>query len=252
VIEQLGVPAQRSPVSGQRPATPAEAAQQVSLACRILAQHGHEDLTLGHVSVRGPAEGTTHIKRKGKALHEVLPDDVMVLPLDTEDGYRTRGAHLESTLHIEAYRARPDVGAVIHTHPVYSIALGASRQSLEILSHDALLFPGGVPVFDGTSGLVTTPAEGRAVAAAMGNGRAVLLRNHGILAVGQDVRWALLAALTLERAAQLQCVASTLGELVPVQAELAAELSAMKYQDDFAQEYWASWCRDAAGSGGPL
>lgn len=252
MIEQLGVPAQRSPVGGKRPATPAEAAQQVSLACRILAQHGHEDLTLGHVSVRGPEQGTTHIKRKGKALHEVLPEDVMLIPLNAEDGYRTPGAHLESTLHIEAYRARPDVGAVIHTHPVYSIALGASRQSLEILSHDALLFPGGVPVFDGTSGLITTPEEGRAVTAALGEERALLLRNHGILAVGQDVRWALLAALTLERAARLQCVASTLGELVPVRRELAEELSAMKYQDDFAQEYWASWCREIAAPGGPL
>lgn len=252
MIGQVGVPAQHSPVSGQRAGTPTEAADQVALACQILARHGHEDLTLGHASVRGPEAGTAYIKRKGKALHEVRPQDVMLIPLDAEDGYRMAGAHLESTMHIEAYRARPDIGAVIHTHPVYSIALGASRQNLDILSHDGLLFPHGVPVFDGTAGLVTTPEQARAVAAAMGEGRAVLLRNHGILAVGQDIRWALLAALTLERAALLQCVASGLGELVPVRRELAEELSAVKYQDDFAQEYWAAWCREVAGPGGPL
>jgi ribulose-5-phosphate 4-epimerase/fuculose-1-phosphate aldolase len=145
-------------------------------------------------------------------------------------------------MHLETYRARPDVGAVIHTHPLYSIALGATAGGLELLSHDGLLFPDGVPVFDGTAGLVTTPREGQGVARALGGGRAVLLRNHGILAAGPDISWAVLTALTLERAARIQFIARTLGETVPIPREAARELSVSKYREEFAEEYWQDWC----------
>jgi ribulose-5-phosphate 4-epimerase/fuculose-1-phosphate aldolase len=225
------------------PATAEEAVWQVVQACRIMARFGHEDLTLGHASVRGSDRRTVYIKRKGKALRDVQSEDVIGIALDDPDAYLTPGAHLETVMHLETYLARPDVGAVIHTHPMYSIAVGATAGGLELLSHDGLLFPDGVPVFDGTAGLVTTPQAGQAVARALGGGRAVLLRNHGILAAGEDVSWAVLTALTLERAAQIQFIARTLGDTVPIGRDVARELSASKYQEEFAEEYWLDWCR---------
>ncbi len=231
---------------GRPPATAEEAALQVALACQIVARHGHEDLTLGHASVRGPAGNTIFIKKKGKALREVTPADVMEISLEDPDGHLTPGAHLETTMHIEAYLARPDVGAVIHTHPLHSVALGATDRPLAMLSHDGLLFPDGVPVFTGTAGLVTDPGHAREVARVLGHRRAALLRNHGILVAGEDIRWAVLAAITLERAARLQFVASVIGGLVPIPDEMAAELAEVKYQDDFADEYWQDWCRMVA------
>jgi L-fuculose-phosphate aldolase len=229
--------------AGQSPATAADAIRQVVLACRIIARYGQEDLTLGHASVRGPDGRTVYIKRKGKALRHVMHDDVIAIPLDDPDGYLTPGAHLETIMHLETYLARPDVGAVIHTHPEYSIALGATKSDLELLSHDGLLFPDGVPVFDGTAGMVTTPLEAKGVTRSLGGGRAVLLRNHGILVAGEDISWAVLTAITLERAARIQFIARTLGDLVPIPQEAARELSASKYQEEFAEEYWQSWCR---------
>jgi L-fuculose-phosphate aldolase len=229
--------------SGQPPATVADAVAQVTLACRIIARFGHEDLTLGHASVRGPDGRTVYIKRKGKALRDVRDEEVIGIALDDPDGYLTPGAHLETIMHLETYLARPDVGAVIHTHPVYSIALGATRDGLELLSHDGLLFPDGVPVFDGTAGLVTSPQDGQGVARALGGGRAVLLRNHGILVAGEDISWAVLTALTLERAARIQFITRVLGDPVPIPREVARELSASKYQEEFAEEYWQDWCR---------
>jgi Molybdopterin-binding domain of aldehyde dehydrogenase/Class II Aldolase and Adducin N-terminal domain len=151
-------------------------------------------------------------------------------------------------MHLETYLARPDVGAVIHTHPMYSIALGATVGGLEPLSHDGLLFPDGVPVFDGTAGLVTTSQDGEGVARALGGSRAVLLRNHGILVTGEDISWAVLTALTLERAARIQFIARVLGDPVPIPREVARELTATKYQDEFAEEYWQDWCRMLARS----
>jgi L-fuculose-phosphate aldolase len=175
----------------------------------------------------------------------------MTIALDDENGYLAPGAHLEAVMHTETYLARPDVGAVIHTHPVYSIALGATTSGLALLSHDALLFPDGVPVYDKTAGLVTARADGAAVASVLGAGRAVLLRNHGILAAGPDIRWAVLTAITLERAARIQFISRVLGEPVPIPQEVAGELSASKYQDEFAEEYWQDWCGMVADPGTP-
>jgi len=227
---------------GRPPAVAADAIRQVALACRIIARFGHEDLTLGHASVRGPDGRTVYIKRKGKALRDVRGEEVIGIALDDPDGHLTPGAHLETIMHLETYRARPDAGAVIHTHPLYSIALGATAGGLELLSHDGLLFPDGVPVFDGTAGLVTTPRDGQGVARALGGGRAVLLRNHGILAAGPDISWAVLTALTLERAARIQFIARTLGVTVPIPPEIAHALSVGKYREEFAEEYWQDWC----------
>lgn len=214
---------------------------QVAWACRILAAYGHGDLTLGHVSAR--AGDRVFMKRKGLALEEVAPRDVLVLDLA---GRRVRGngpVHLEVPLHTEVYKARPDVGAVIHTHPIYATALGAAEATLLPLSHDALLFPDGLAVFDDTADLIMSAEVGADIARALGTRRAVLLRNHGVLVVGKDVRWAVFAALTLERAIMVQAVASRLGEPRPIPAALLGPLHASKYRDEFMDEYWAYWLR---------
>ncbi len=217
---------------------------QIAWACRILAAEGYADLTLGHVSARGP-DGDVWIKRKGVALDEVSPDDVVAL--DETDAV----LHLETVLHTGVYRVRRDVGAVVHGHPPYATALGATTSDLLLLTHDAILFADGVGRFDDPDLIVDDDQSGR-VAASLGQRRAVLMQNHGVLVVGKDVPWAVLAAVTLERAAQLQSLASTLGELRPISKELARQLLPVKYRDEFVDEYWASWQRQVARDGGGL
>jgi ribulose-5-phosphate 4-epimerase/fuculose-1-phosphate aldolase len=98
-------------------------------------------------------------------------------------------------------------------------------------------------VFEGSPELVLDAEQGRAVAAALGPHRAVLLCNHGVLVTGKDVPWATLCAATLERAARLQSIASTYGTLRPIPAEAALAMHADKYRDAFLDEYWAAWLR---------
>ena len=114
--------------------------EQVACACRILALEGYADLTLGHVSGRSPGTTTVYIKRKGITLGETEPDDVISFELDDAEALDSPEMHLEAVLHTEVYRARPDVGAVVHGHPPYATALGATGASLELLTHDAVLF----------------------------------------------------------------------------------------------------------------
>ena len=90
---------------------------------------------------------------------------------------------------------------------------------------------------------MTSSLEGAAVARALGDSRAVLMRNHGVLVVGPTVPWAVLTAATLERAARIQAIAGTMGgALAPMSAEDAGRL-APKYRDGFVQEYWDAWLR---------
>ena len=216
--------------------------EQVAWASRILATEGYADLTLGHVSARGE-DGRVYIKRKGVALDEVEPDDIVEFSLDDPESVFAPDMHLEAVLHQAVYHSRPDVGAVVHGHPPYATALGATDASLELLTHDAVLFADGVPVFEGSPELVLDAGQGRAVAAALGLHRAVLLCNHGVLVTGKDVPWATLSAATLERAARLQSIASTYGTLRPIPAEAALAMHADKYRDAFLEEYWAAWLR---------
>lgn len=219
----------------------------VAWACRILAMHGHGDLTLGHVSAR--AGDRVLIKRKGLGLEEVTPRDVHEVDLDGGKVAGPGSVHLEVVLHTEVYRARPDVGAVIHTHPVHSAAFGATGGTLRYLTHDSLLFPDGLGVYDESADLVTTAEGGRALARALGGRRAVLLRNHGTLVVGKDVPWAVLTALTLERALHIQAVASRFGDLRPIPDAVVRSLHTSKYRDMFTNEYWDYWLRTLRARG---
>lgn len=216
--------------------------ERVASACRILAAEGYADLTLGHVSARGPGDAIW-IKRKGVALDEVEPEDVV--GLDDRDAVLP----LETVLHTSVYRVRPDVAAVVHGHPPNATALGATGAPLSLLTHDSVLFADGVGRFDEPD-LIVGDEQGGRVAAALGARRAVLLQNHGVVVVGKDVPWAVLTAVTLERAARLQSLASMLGELRPLSQQLARELLPAKYRDEFVDEYWAAWQRRVAHDGG--
>jgi L-fuculose-phosphate aldolase len=221
--------------------------ERVATACRVIALEGYVDLTLGHVSARDPGDRTIWIKRKGVGLDEVEPADVIALDIDDPSALERADYHLESVMHTEVYRARPDVGCVIHGHPIYGTALGSTDGRLQMLTHDAVLFADGIGDYDEGPALITDRDQGRRVALALGSRRAALLRNHGVVIAGEDVRWAVLAAVTLERAIRFQTIAATLGRPRAIRQDAAERLRPQKYQDRFLDEYWAAWVRRVHG-----
>ncbi|MEJ7695094.1 MAG: class II aldolase/adducin family protein [Candidatus Limnocylindrales bacterium] len=223
--------------------------ERVATACRVIALEGFLDLTLGHVSARNPGDRTVWIKRKGVALDEVEPSDVILLDIDDESALENGEYHFESVMHTEIYRARPDVGSVIHGHPLYATALGSTDGRLDFLTHDAVLFADGIGDYDDGPDLITTNEQGRRVAEALGSRRAALLRNHGVVIAGEDIRWSVLAAVTLERAIRFQVVAAPLGNPRPISDAEAKRLFPLKYQDGLVDEYWAAWERRVHAAG---
>ena len=222
---------------------------EVAWACRILAMHGYEDLTLGHVSARGDDERTIYIKRKGVALGEVTAADVIAVDLAADHDRVAEGVHLETVLHTEVYKRRPDVRSVVHGHPPYATAFGATEAQFAYLTHDSVFFADGIATYDGVPDLILNARQGAEVAEALADGTAVLLRNHGVVVAGRDVRWAVLASVLLERATYMQAIAGGLGALHPIPQRLVAGIHAVKYQADFPGEYWDAWVRELRRSG---
>jgi L-fuculose-phosphate aldolase len=133
--------------------------------------------------------------------------------------------HDEMPIHTEIYRARPDVGAVVHTHAMYTIALSVSGRRLTATSQDAVPFMGRLAEWD-SADLITTPEQGAALAACLGDGRAVALRGHGLVTVGEDVAEATVNAVLLERAARIEATAAQFGNTAPMSDDDLAQLTA--------------------------
>lgn len=188
--------------------TPSNPRAEVVLACRVLHAATQGDLVWGHVSVRDQDGRGLWLKGSRLGFDEVTEDDVILLDWDGNilEGHAER--HVEYPIHTEILAARPDVGAVVHTHPLYSIAFAATGRPLLPLSHEGSHFvPPAIARFTVTSDVVRTASLGRELARTLGSRNAVLMPHHGIVTVGPNVGHAVAGAIHLERACQIALLA---------------------------------------------
>jgi ribulose-5-phosphate 4-epimerase/fuculose-1-phosphate aldolase len=177
----------------------------VALASRALAAAGLGDMVRGHASVRDPDGRGVWMKAFGWGFEEIDEDRVLLVAPDGSvlDGAGRR--HLEYPIHTEIMAARPEVGAVVHTH---ASALAALEADLLPISHDAVpfAFP-QLPRFTETGALIDAPRLGRALAERLGEANGILIPNHGAATAGPDVEAAVMHAVLLERACRTQLMA---------------------------------------------
>lgn len=186
-------------------------------AGRILEAQGQGDMTRGHVSARAPGRpGHFLMKPHSVGFAEITEGNLLTITPDGEVAEGTGRRHSEVFIHSEIYRARPDVGAVIHTHPTHAVALSATGRPLRPLCQGGAVFAGErLPVFAETVDLIRTPEQGRSLAAALGPHRAVLLRAHGVVMAGATLEEAVVLLVMLEEAARVQLLADAAGGTVP-------------------------------------
>ncbi len=200
-----------------------ELRERLALACRVLFAEGHEHYFFGHLSARATAGDGIWVKPAGVGLEEAQAADMVLMDADGRKLEGERALHQEMPIHTEIYRSRPDVRAIVHTHPFHAAALTASGARLEMISQDSLPFAEGVRLYPSAE-LVMTAEQGQAVAAALGERRAVLMRNHGITVVGPSIEVATVWASELERSCRAQLAASQLGPLAPIPADAVARM----------------------------
>jgi len=215
----------------------------VAEACRILGMEGQGDTIFGHVSARVD-EKRYWMKGAGVGLEEVDEFDVLLLDLEGNRLEGRRERHLEYPIHSEIYRRRPDVRAVVHTHPLFSTVLGATEVGLKPVTHEGSFFvPPPIPVFTQTSDLIVTRELGEAVAEALGAHRAIFLRNHGVVVTGATVEEACVGAILLEKAARAQLQAAGAGALAWTSDEEALRKRERIYTPSRIQAIWEYYRR---------
>lgn len=177
----------------------------VARACRILAAEGLVSDILGHVSVR---VGANRMLVRARCVTDpglllTRPRDVVLTDFDGNPAEDLDGRQLpnELPIHGEVLRHREGDGAVVHAHPAQvvfcSIAGLALRPVFGAFNIPAMrLAERGVPTFD-YYGLVRTPRRGEEMVRAMGEGRAVVLRGHGLTTAAPTLSGAVATALSV-------------------------------------------------------
>jgi L-fuculose-phosphate aldolase len=191
-----------------------EAIELAVRACEALAAAGQADLIWGHHSLRDEAGRGVWMKAAGWGFEEIDASRIVLVSPSGSVLHGDGRRHIEYPIHTEVLAARPDVGSVVHTHSAAANAFAALEKEFKPLDHAGALFAyPQIPRFTLTGGLITTPALGSALATALGDARAMLLPQHGIVAVGKDTPTAVMTAILLDRACQTQLTAMASGPI---------------------------------------
>ena len=204
-----------------------ELKKTVSVAGAILYHLGQAD-TKGHCSARVP--GTDHIvikPRHSVSVHgmgTVEPDRMIVIDMDGKPVEGRDGPPAEIFIHTEIYRARPDIGGIVHTHQMMTTAFGVvGRPILPILATESPHAARPFPVYCDPD-LVNSPARGKALAEALGDHDTVHIQNHGVVFTGPTVEEATLASIHIERLALLNYFSLQLGTPNVIPQEKISEM----------------------------
>jgi ribulose-5-phosphate 4-epimerase/fuculose-1-phosphate aldolase len=226
----------------------------LAIANRVLANEGVLD-GFGHVSVRHPGRPDRFLLARSVAPALVEPADILEYGLDGEPiDLRDRASYLERFIHSEIYRARPDVGAIVHCHTPSLLPFAASDVPLRAIFHMAAFVALGAPVFDirvaaGTTDLlVRNAALGRALAKTLADKHVVLMRGHGAVVVAPTLPAVVGRSVYLDVNARAQIQAIGLGGKVSYVEPDEAKLR-MADPNEYARawELWKRKVEQAAG-----
>jgi len=188
----------------------AEAAQ----ANRALGAAGQSDMVWGHASVRDHEGRGVWMKAAGWSFEELTGDRVVLVSPAGEVLAGTERRHIEYPIHTEVMRARPDVNSVVHTHAPAAVAFAALDEPLLAISHDGVEFAEPqIARFTRTGSLISSAGLGRALATTIGDGVGCLIPQHGLVTVGPDAATAVMRALLLARACDVQLRAMAAGQV---------------------------------------
>ncbi|WP_369214514.1 class II aldolase/adducin family protein [Streptomyces flavofungini] len=190
--------------------------ERLAGALRIFGRLGYEDGVSGHITARDPEHTDCFwVNPFGMPFKHITVGDLV---LANADGQVVEGRHHVNqaafTVHAQAHLARPDVVAVAHCHSLHGRALSTLGELLDPITQEACAFYESHALYDNYTGVVVDAEEGRSIATTLGGNKAVILRNHGLLTVGDSVDAAAWWFISLERSCQVQLSARAAGRPV--------------------------------------
>src|SRR6478752_7689975 len=231
VVEASMAAATQNPLNMPAPPTFASVAeerqhrkQRLAGAFRLFSRFGFDEGVAGHITARDP-ERPDHFWVNPSGVHfgHIRVSD-LILVNDRGDIVEGDAALNQAAfaIHSQVHAARPDVVAAAHAHSVYGKTWSTLGRLLDPLTQDACAFYGDHGLFDDFTGVVLDAEEGKRIGAALGDSKAVILQNHGLLTVGRSVEEAAWWFITMERTCQAQLLAEAAGTPVLIDAECAA------------------------------
>jgi ribulose-5-phosphate 4-epimerase/fuculose-1-phosphate aldolase len=209
--------------------------QRLAASFRLFSKFGFEEGVAGHITARDP-ELLDHFWVNPFAMsfaHIRVSDLILV----NDKGDVVQGDHAVNgaafAIHSQVHAARPDVIAAAHSHSLYGKSWSSLGRLLDPLTQDSCAFHGDHALFDDYTGVVLDLEEGKRIAHALGESKAVILRNHGLLTVGHSVDEAVWWFITMERTCQSQLLAEAAGTPVPI-GEENARLTSSQVGNHFA------------------
>lgn len=196
---------------------------KLAAALRLFGKFGFDEGVAGHITARDPFDPHHFwVNPFGRSFKLMQVSDL--IKVDSEgtivegDGALNQAAF---AIHSRVHDARPDVIAAAHSHSVYGKSWSSLGRLLDPITQDSCAFYDDHALFDDFTGVVVDPAEGDRIAKALGQKKAVILRNHGNLTVGQSVDEAAWWFITMERTCQAQLLAEAAGTPVHIDAQHA-------------------------------
>lgn len=178
---------------------------------RLIYAHGLVTGSGGNISIR--IKDKVYIKASKVSLGSSKEKDYNEIDLKTGKEICLKGpCSIEVPMHIACYKARPDIGSVIHTHPVYGTILGMLVKKLGFVSYEfKYALQSEVPIID-----YKEPGSYKlagAVKGAIKDHNAVLMKNHGAIVVGRDIKEAYERSVALERACRIYVLSRLAGKV---------------------------------------
>jgi len=208
-------------------ATPAEERkhrkQRLAAAFRLFSKFGFDEGVAGHITARDP-EKLDHFWVNPFGMHfgQIRASDLILVNHRgevVEGKYPVNGAAF--AIHSQVHAARPDVIAAAHAHSLYGKSWATLGRLLDPITQDACAFYEDHGLFADYTGVVYETSEGERIANALGARKAVILRNHGLLTVGNNVDEAAWWFITMDRSCHAQLLAEAAGEPIKIDHENA-------------------------------
>lgn len=215
----ISIPLQE-PIFGNVADERADRKSRLAAAYRIFAQFGYDHWVAGHITVRDPEYPDRFwVNPFAADWGRIRSSDLILVDVDGTvligEGSLNRAAF---AIHSAIHRARPDVNAVAHAHTPNGQAWSATGRPIEPVTQDACAFYGDHALFHEYSGVVYDTEQADRLALALGIHKAILLRHHGLLTVGQTVDEAAFWLHLLETccATHLRLAADMAGAPLPI------------------------------------
>ncbi len=198
---------------------------KLAAAFRLFGKFGFDEGLAGHITVRDPEHTDSFwVNPMGVSFKQIKVSDLILV---NHEGEVVEGNGLLNgaafTIHSKIHQARPDVVAAAHSHSLYGKAWSSLGRKLDPITQDACAFYNDHGLYDDFGGVVLDSSESDRIGESLGDMKACILRNHGLLTVGKTVDEAAWWFITMERSCQAQLLAEAAGTPILIDPDSAKQ-----------------------------